>query len=189
MAKRFISYFFTYVLVTVLAVVAVACVYFMLDGSSLAAGTGKCEAQVISSKNPVVMSDRVRGLRKDTYRVSYVQEITVKYTYEGVEHRVTKQITYFSEKFDYEPNISGLTAQPKFKDGDLINIYVFDDNPDYFDVENRFIDEGEAGLISILKIAVPIYVVVLLLFTISFVQKEKAAKKQAFYDQYMRDRY
>lgn len=186
MFKRLLSYFFTLVLVTFIAVIIVACVYSMIDGASVKTGTEKCSAQVVASKNAVVMYDKERGLLKDTYRISTVQEITVKYLYHGKDLRVTKEITYDVQEFDFEPNLKNFTAKNKYKDGDLIDILVYEDNPKIFDIENKILDEGVGGIMTIVKYAAPVYGVIMLLFIISFVRKEKALKKKSFYSSYMR---
>lgn len=189
MVKRLLSYFFTLVLVTFIAAVAVACVYFVIDGASVKTGTEKTSGQIVASKNAVIIYDKERGLLKDTYRVSTVQEITVKYLYHGKDLRVTKEITYDVQEFDFEPNLKNFTAKNKYKDGDLLDILVYEDNPKIFDIENKILDDGIDGLKTVLKYAVPIYVVVILLFIISFIRKERALKKSKFYSNYMRQNF
>ncbi|MCQ2466336.1 MAG: DUF3592 domain-containing protein [Clostridia bacterium] len=178
--KRILSYVFTYLLLTIFLFVVTGSIWYMLSGGDLSDSAVECTGVIVSAGIPSVSSDTPRGTT-DTYRVSYKQYVTVKYTYHGASYTNGKDIVYKTEMYDKEPNLDAIEATPKYMKDSSIVIYVSSDDPNNFEISDRFSSEG-TSFWSILKWGLPVYGAVVILFTWTFIQKERAIKKQAFYD-------
>lgn len=177
--KRYISYAFTYILVSVFLLIVVGSIWYMINGGDLSDSVVECKAEVVTVGAPYVYSDTERT--SGNYRVSTAQPITVKFDLNGSTYQVSKEVVTDIQDYKQEPNLSEITPVAKYKADTNITIYVSTNNPEEFDISNRFTYE-QTSFWDIFKYALPVYLAVVVLFTWSFVQKEKEIKRQAMFD-------
>lgn len=177
--KRFLSYGFTYLLVTIFLLVVTGSIWYIVNGANLSDSVTQVQAEVLSADSPYAVKDLLRGT-DNSYRVSYIQRITVKYSYDGVAYQPTQDVTFREEMYDYEPTISDAKIGAQFAKNTTITIYVRNDNPNSFEITDRFTSDT-TSFWSIFKYTFPVYLAILILFTWTFIQKEKEIKQQELF--------
>ena len=181
--KRFFGYLLTYLLVTIFAGTITWGVYMIVNGAIGDDDFVQVSAIVQNAEKPVAEQDKVKSLVKEEYRISYVQSIKFAFDYEGKHYVKEKEMTIAEEFYDTKPSLEGRTPSTSYTTGQRVALYVNKNNPELF----KLVDDGTAKTVelkTVLYFAVPIYALIMILFTVSFAKKEKAIKKQKFYDKY-----
>ena len=186
---RFLKYLLSVIGITALAALLVFCAYMIINSFTTHSDEDKIYGAITETADPVPVLDKKRGIFKDYYVVNYIQSLRVSYNYQGKAYTNLKDFIVKSEKYDTKPTtLAGKVYNTPYKAGNTIEIYVNKNNPDIFKLVGDA-STSTVGIKSILYVAVPIYAVVILIHTISSISKGRKARKQAFMDKYISNRY
>ncbi|MBO7424561.1 MAG: hypothetical protein J6U23_02685 [Clostridiales bacterium] len=181
--KRFFGYLLTYILVTVFAATITWGVYMIVNGAIGDDDFVQLSAIVQSAEKPTPEQDKVKSLFKEEYRISYLQPLKFSFDYEGKHYVVQKEMVIAEEYYDTVPSLEGRSPSTSYSTGQRVTLYVNKNNPELIKLMEGA-SEKTVELKTVLYFAVPVYAIIMLLFTVSFAKKEKAIKKQKFYDKY-----
>ena len=179
--KRFLKLLLTYFLVTIFAVVMVWGIYTISSGEGFSDNYDQVTASVIDASDPVARVEKAGSLFKEEWRLTYSQTIWVEYELDGKRYKTKKEVVIATEYYDSQPKAGGREYPAKYRTGIPMTIFVNKSNPNGFNIAKSSSD-SEHDLKSILKVAIPIYVLLLIMFTVSHIKKSKELKKQKLFD-------
>ncbi len=185
--KRFLIYFLTYILVTIFSAVIVWGIWTLLTGASQDTMFDKASGVIQMASSPLARADQDKTLLADRWRIQFTQNIKVSYQYNGKKYVEERELVVHTDYYDTEVSPQGKTYNTPYVTGAAVQIFVNKQDPSIF----QLADTGEAHevpLKDVLKFAIPAYALIMILFTISFIKKEKRVKKENFYHKYGMDR-
>ena len=185
--KRFFIYFFTYLVVTAIAALVTWGVWTVVNGFSSNTYFDKVIGVVETATPPLAREDRDRTLLKDRWRVTFTQNLKVSYTYKGKKYTQERELLVHTDYYDAPVSPKDKVYDSPYKSGAPVTIFIDKKSPDVFQIEGSG-EAKEVAITSVLKFSVPVYALVMILFTGSFIKKEKKLKKERFYKKYGMDR-
>ena len=185
--KRFLLYFLTYILVTIFSAVIVWGIWTIINGATQDTYFDKVTGVIQMASNPLARADQDKTLLKDRWRVRFTQSLKVSYQYNGKKYVEERELTVHTDYYDTEVSPQGKTYDSPYKTGAAVQIYVNKKDPTVFQIAEAG-ESRKTPITEVLKFAIPVYAIIMLLFTISFIKREKRIKKEKFYHKYGMDR-
>jgi len=179
----------TYIVVTIVAGVLTYGIWTIVNSFTENNNDAKVTG-VIESATPVVAaeSEEKATFFKKKYLITYVQNLKVGYDYEGKHYSEAKDFIVHTDYYNEPTSKAGKTYNSPYQAGRSVELYVSKRNPKIFDLVGDSA-EKKVELKKVLYFAVPVYLLVQILFTASFIKKSKEIKKQKFMEKYLQNRY
>ena len=176
--KRFFYLILTLLLISFLVGVFSVGAWFLLtsDSSDLTYDTVMATVVKAGDAKPFV-TEHSTMFKKD-YRLVYTQYLGLTYTYEGKNYNQSGEFTLSTEYYDTKP-VPGPYAHTYIK-GSTIPIKVMKLQPEVITIEDTS-SARDVSYLDIAKVAVPVWLLFVIITLVKFAKKSKQIRKQNFY--------